>query len=218
MVDAAQSVPHMAVDVQAIGADFLAFSSHKMCGPTGIGVLWARRELLEAMPPFMGGGDMIRRVTLEGSTWNELPWKFEAGTPRIAEAIGLGAAVALSERHRHGGYPCPRAIDHQLRHGIAQRDPWSSHPGAVGHLTRRSGRLHARRRPSSRHRRDSRQGRHRHSRGTSLRHAPAPAARNLVIGAGQLLSAPQPRPRSTSSCAACTGCARCLDYRRVTAD
>lgn len=93
MVDAAQSVPHMAVDVQQIGADFLAFSSHKMCGPTGIGVLWGRQELLEAMPPFMGGGDMIRRVTLQGSSWNELPWKFEAGTPRIAEAIGLGAAV-----------------------------------------------------------------------------------------------------------------------------
>jgi cysteine desulfurase/selenocysteine lyase len=93
MVDAAQSVPHMAVDVQAMGADFIAFSAHKMCGPTGIGVLWGRRELLEAMPPFLGGGDMIRRVTLEGSAWNDLPWKFEAGTPRIAEAIGLGAAV-----------------------------------------------------------------------------------------------------------------------------
>ncbi|MEZ4516823.1 MAG: cysteine desulfurase [Chloroflexota bacterium] len=93
MVDAAQAVPHMRVDVQDMDADFIAFSSHKMCGPTGVGVLWARRELLEAMPPFMGGGDMIRRVTLEGSTWNELPWKFEAGTPRIAEAIGLGTAV-----------------------------------------------------------------------------------------------------------------------------
>lgn len=93
MVDAAQSVPHMPVDVQALGADFTAFSAHKMCGPTGIGVLWGRRALLEDMPPFMGGGDMIRRVTLEGSTWNDLPWKFEAGTPRIAEAIGLAAAV-----------------------------------------------------------------------------------------------------------------------------
>ena len=83
----------MPVDVQALGCDFLVFSGHKMCGPTGIGVLFGRRELLEAMPPFMGGGDMIRRVTFEGSTWNELPWKFEAGTPAIAEAIGLGAAV-----------------------------------------------------------------------------------------------------------------------------
>jgi cysteine desulfurase/selenocysteine lyase len=93
MVDAAQSVPHLPVDVQDLECDFLAFSSHKMCGPTGIGVLYGRRELLEAMPPFMGGGDMIRRVTLAGTTWNDLPWKFEAGTPGVAEGIGLGAAV-----------------------------------------------------------------------------------------------------------------------------
>lgn len=93
MVDAAQAVPHMAVDVQAWDCDFLAFSGHKMCGPTGIGILYGKQELLEAMPPFLGGGDMIRRVTFDGSTWNELPWKFEAGTPSIAEGIGLGAAV-----------------------------------------------------------------------------------------------------------------------------
>ena len=94
MVDAAQSVPHMPVDVVELDCDFLAFSSHKMCGPTGIGVLYGRRTLLETMPPFLGGGDMIRRVTFEGFIPNELPWKFEAGTPRIAEAVGLGAAVA----------------------------------------------------------------------------------------------------------------------------
>lgn len=93
MVDAAQAVPHTAVDVQAWGCDFMAFSGHKMCGPTGVGILYGRRELLEVMPPFMGGGDMIRRVTLEKSTWNELPYKFEAGTPAIAEGIGLGTAV-----------------------------------------------------------------------------------------------------------------------------
>ncbi|MCB9418423.1 MAG: cysteine desulfurase [Ardenticatenaceae bacterium] len=93
MVDAAQSVPHLLVDVQDLNCDFLAFSGHKMCGPTGIGVLYGKRELLEAMPPFMGGGDMIRRVHLTHSTWNEIPWKFEAGTPSIAEAIGLGTAV-----------------------------------------------------------------------------------------------------------------------------
>ncbi|MDQ7030414.1 MAG: cysteine desulfurase [Ardenticatenia bacterium] len=93
LVDGAQSVPHLPVDVQALGIDFLAFSGHKMCGPTGIGVLWGREELLDAMPPFMGGGDMIRRVTFEQSTWADLPHKFEAGTPAIAEAIGLGAAV-----------------------------------------------------------------------------------------------------------------------------
>jgi cysteine desulfurase/selenocysteine lyase len=93
LVDAAQSVPHFAVDVQALDADFLCFSSHKMLGPTGIGVLYGKRELLEAMPPFMGGGDMIRKVSLRHSTWADLPAKFEAGTPAIAEAIGLGAAV-----------------------------------------------------------------------------------------------------------------------------
>ena len=93
MVDGAQLVPHMPVDVQALDCDFLAFSSHKMCGPTGIGVLYGKRDLLEAMPPVMGGGDMIRRVTFEGFVPTELPWKFEAGTPKIAEAVGLGAAV-----------------------------------------------------------------------------------------------------------------------------
>lgn len=93
LVDGAQGVPHLPVDVQALGVDFYAYSGHKMCGPTGIGLLWARRELLQAMPPWMGGGEMIREVTLEGSRWNELPYKFEAGTPAIAEAVGLGAAA-----------------------------------------------------------------------------------------------------------------------------
>ncbi len=93
LLDAAQSVPHFPVDVQALDVDFLCFSSHKMLGPTGIGVLYGKRDLLEAMPPFMGGGDMIRKVGLRHSTWSDLPWKFEAGTPAIAEAVGLGAAV-----------------------------------------------------------------------------------------------------------------------------
>ncbi|MCL6594866.1 MAG: SufS family cysteine desulfurase [Firmicutes bacterium] len=93
VVDAAQSVPHMPVRPRALGADFLAFSGHKMLGPTGIGVLWGRRELLEAMPPFLTGGDMVGTVHLRRATWAELPHKFEAGTPAIAEAIGLGAAV-----------------------------------------------------------------------------------------------------------------------------
>ena len=93
LVDGAQGAPHLPTDVQAMGCDFYAFSSHKMCGPTGIGVLWGRRELLESMPPFMGGGEMICRVELERSDWATLPNKFEAGTPAIAAAIGLGAAV-----------------------------------------------------------------------------------------------------------------------------
>lgn len=93
VVDGAQSVPHMPVDVQALDADFLAFSGHKMMGPMGIGVLYGKRELLERMEPFLGGGEMIRAVTYEGATWNDLPWKFEAGTPNVAGAVGLAAAV-----------------------------------------------------------------------------------------------------------------------------
>lgn len=93
LVDAAQSVPHLPVDVQTLGADFLAFSAHKMCGPTGIGVLWAKESLLDAMPPFLGGGDMIKRVYIDSFKTADLPHKFEAGTPAIAEAVGFGAAV-----------------------------------------------------------------------------------------------------------------------------
>ena len=93
LVDGAQSVPHMPVRVQDLGCDFLAFSGHKMCGPTGIGALWGRRELLEAMPPFHGGGEMIERVELEKSTYKDPPHRFEAGTPNIADAIALGVAV-----------------------------------------------------------------------------------------------------------------------------
>jgi cysteine desulfurase/selenocysteine lyase len=93
LVDGAQSTPHMPIDVQSLDVDFFAFSGHKLLGPTGIGVLYGKRHLLEAMPPWMGGGDMISSVTLETSTWNQLPYKFEAGTPGIAEAIGLGAAI-----------------------------------------------------------------------------------------------------------------------------
>lgn len=93
LVDGSQSVPHMPVDVPSIGCDFFAFTGHKMLGPTGIGVLVGRREVLESMEPFLGGGEMISNVTQQGSTWADLPWKFEAGTPPIAEAIGLGAAA-----------------------------------------------------------------------------------------------------------------------------
>lgn len=93
VVDGAQSVPHLKVDVQALDADFLAFSAHKMCGPTGIGALYGKTKLLEAMPPFLGGGDMIKEVKLRSFRPNTLPHKFEAGTPAIAEAVGFGAAV-----------------------------------------------------------------------------------------------------------------------------
>jgi len=103
LVDGAQSVPHMKVDVQDLNMDFLAFSGHKMLGPTGIGVFFGKKEVLEKMPPFMGGGEMIKEVVLSPNqgqcsvSWNELPWKFEAGTPNIAGAIGLGAAVEYLE-------------------------------------------------------------------------------------------------------------------------
>jgi len=106
-VDAAQSVPHMPVSVRQLDVDFLAFSGHKMCGPMGIGVLWARPELLERMPPFLAGGSMIGRVTLERTTWNTVPHKFEAGTPDVAGAIGLHAAcdyldaLGLDSIHAH---------------------------------------------------------------------------------------------------------------------
>jgi cysteine desulfurase / selenocysteine lyase len=93
IVDGAQAVPHMPVDVQEIGCDFYAFSSHKMCGPTGMGALYGRKELLQKMPPYQGGGDMIRSVTFEKTTYNQVPYKFEAGTPNIADAIAFGTAV-----------------------------------------------------------------------------------------------------------------------------
>ena len=111
LIDGAQSVPHMPVDVQALDADFFVFSGHKMCGPTGIGVLYGKRDLLEAMPPFMGGGDMIREVKMSGSKWNSVPYKFEAGTPAIAEAIGLGAAVDYLQ---HVGMEWIRAHEREI--------------------------------------------------------------------------------------------------------
>ena len=97
-VDGAQSIPHMAIDVRALDCDFFAFSGHKMLGPTGIGGLYGKRHILERMEPFLCGGDMISEVTFEGASWNDLPWKFEAGTPPIAQGIGLGVAVEYLQR------------------------------------------------------------------------------------------------------------------------
>jgi cysteine desulfurase/selenocysteine lyase len=111
LVDGAQSVARLPVDVRRLGADFFACSSHKMYGPTGIGALWARSELLEEMPPYQGGGEMIERVELERSTWNRVPHKFEAGTPHIAGAIGFAAAVRFLESL---GLPAVRAHDERL--------------------------------------------------------------------------------------------------------
>jgi cysteine desulfurase/selenocysteine lyase len=97
LVDAAQAAPHLSFDVNELDADFLTYSAHKMCGPTGAGVLYGREELLEEMPPFHGGGDMIREVWADHATWNEIPYKFEAGTPNVAQAVGMGAAVEYLE-------------------------------------------------------------------------------------------------------------------------
>ena len=120
LVDGAQAAPHGAVDVQAAGCDFYAFSAHKMCGPTGIGALWARPELLEAMPPFQGGGEMISEVRLEGSTWAPVPHKFEAGTPAIAEAVGFGAAVDYLE---NVGFDAIRAHEEDItRYALGRLD------------------------------------------------------------------------------------------------
>jgi len=161
LIDGAQAVPHVPVDVQAIGADFYVFSGHKMLGPTGSGALWARRELLESMPPFMAGGDMIREVHLRRSEWNDIPWKFEAGTPDIAAGIGLGAAadylrelgmdrvrehekelltyalVALDREHRDLELYGPMIAD--IRCGVIPFNVPGVHPHDVAQLLDRSG-------------------------------------------------------------------------------
>ncbi len=121
LIDACQSVPHLPVDVQALNCDWLAFSGHKMCGPTGIGVLYGKRDLLQSMPPFMGGGEMIAEVDLDHATYADIPHKFEAGTPAIAQAVGLGAAVeylsgiGLERIHAH-----EQALITRLLEGIQQ--------------------------------------------------------------------------------------------------
>jgi cysteine desulfurase/selenocysteine lyase len=117
VVDAAQSVPHMPVDVRTLGADLVAFSSHKMLGPTGVGVLWGRKDLLAELPPFLTGGEMVREVWLNWATWDDPPARFEAGTPPIAQAVALGAAVdylqaiGMDEVHRHGQEMTALALD-----------------------------------------------------------------------------------------------------------
>ena len=117
LVDAAQSAPHIPIDVQTLNCDFLAASGHKMLGPTGIGFLYAKRELLEQMEPFLHGGDMISTVTTEGATWNELPWKYEAGTPNIADGIALGVAIdylqglGMENIYKHEQKLCEYALE-----------------------------------------------------------------------------------------------------------
>jgi len=138
LLDAAQAVPHQPVDVRALGVDFLVFSGHKMCGPTGIGCLWARYELLESMPPWQGGGEMIRRVTLDGSTYADPPSRFEAGTPPIAGALGLAEAaryltgIGLDRIHAHTGMLAERAIAALTQiPGVTVYGPREAHGSAV---------------------------------------------------------------------------------------
>ncbi len=142
LVDAAQSVPHIPVNVDALDADFLAFSAHKMCGPTGIGVLYGREELLEAMPPFLGGGDMIKRVSLRTFSVNDLPYKFEAGTPAVAEAIGLGVAVdyltniGMENIEQHEQIIVAYLLDRlEEIPGVTIYGPPAEHKGAVASFT-----------------------------------------------------------------------------------
>jgi cysteine desulfurase/selenocysteine lyase len=141
-VDGAQSVPHILVDVQALGIDFMAFSAHKMLGPTGIGVFYGREELLQEMPPFLGGGDMIKRVELDGFTMNDLPYKFEAGTPPIAEGIGFGAAVdyldsiGMENVHAYEQHITEYALDRlEEIPGVRVYGPSFEYKGAVASFT-----------------------------------------------------------------------------------
>jgi cysteine desulfurase/selenocysteine lyase len=138
LVDGAQAVPHLPVDVAALGADFYGFTGHKVYGPTGIGVLHGRRELLEAMPPFLAGGDMIGSVDFESSTWNELPWKFEAGTTPYVEATGLGAAVdwldalGVEAVHAHEAAITAYALERLVEvPGLTIYGPAAEHRGAL---------------------------------------------------------------------------------------
>jgi cysteine desulfurase/selenocysteine lyase len=138
LIDGAQAVPHLPVNVGDIGADFYAFSAHKMCGPTGIGVLYGKEDLLQEMPPFLGGGDMIKRVQLNSFTTNDLPYKFEAGTPPIAEGIGLGAAIdflnsiGMDAIHQHEKLLIGRMLDRLDEvPGIQVYGPSADHKGGV---------------------------------------------------------------------------------------
>lgn len=153
LVDAAQSVPHIPIDMRVLGCDFLVFSAHKMMGPTGVGVLVAHEDMLDKMPPFLGGGDMIREVWLEKATWNELPYKFEAGTPNIADVIAFGTAVdylqgigmenvraheqelvtyALSQLSQINGLKLYGPTDSAQRSGVISMNLGSIHPHDLG--------------------------------------------------------------------------------------
>ena len=193
VVDAAQAAPHRRIDVQQLGCDFLAFSSHKLCGPTGVGVLWGRAQLLERMPPFNFGGEMIRKVTIEETSWNELPYKFEAGTPPIAEAVGMGAAIDYLNRDRHRGNRRARAHPRRLRARAPGRGARGARLWAASGTARGDRLVRSRGRPSARRRPDPRLGGRRDPRRTPLLPAADDPTRRPRHEPGELLPVHDPR-------------------------
>ena len=189
LVDGAQAVPHLPVDVQALGCDFYAFSGHKMLGPMGSGALWARRELLEAMPPFLSGGEMIREVHLRRSDFNDIPWKFEAGTPAVGDAIGLGVAadyleaIGMDAVRDHERVLVAYALDALAARGARDRAVRANGSRAArrGDPVQPAGHPPPRRRPGPRPLRASRSGpattaRCRSTSGSTWRPRPGPAS------------------------------------------
>ena len=193
VVDAAQAAPHRAIDVQALGCDFIAISSHKLCGPSGVGALWGKPELLEQMQPFNLGGEMIRSVALDRTSWNELPYKFEAGTPAIAEAYGFGAAIDYLSEIGLGGDRGARARADRVR----ARAPRRARLGPRVRPSRRPARRHrlvrGRRHPPARRRSDPRLGGRRGARRPPLHAAADVASRRLGDDPRQLLPLHDPR-------------------------
>ena len=196
VLDAAQSVPHMPVDVAELGVDFLALSGHKMLGPSGIGALWGRRELLDAMPPFMTGGSMISKVTLDGDEWNEVPLKFEAGTPAIAEAAGLGAAIGYLEALGMANVRAHERCPVRARLVGPRRDPRrAAARSRVARRARRRDQLRDRRHPSARRGDRLRPPRRRGARRPPLRAAGHGSLRPSGHDPRQLLRLQRPRRR-----------------------
>ena len=193
VVDAAQAAPHRAIDVQALGCDFIAISSHKLCGPSGVGALWGKPELLEQMQPFNLGGEMIRSVALDRTSWNELPYKFEAGTPAIAEAYGFGAAIDYLSEIGLARDRGARARADRVR----ARAPRGARLGPRLRPSRRPARRHrlvrGRGHPPARRRSDPRLGGRRGARRAPLHAAADVAPRRLGDDPRQLLPLHDPR-------------------------
>ena len=196
VIDGSQAVPQIPVDLAEIDADFYAWTGHKLYGPTGVGILHGRKELLDKMPPFLGGGHMITSVSVEEIRWGQLPAKFEAGTSNIAEAIGLGAAVDFVAGIGMESDPRARARPLRLRAGAPRRAARRHGHGPAGRRqARRARRLHARHRPPARHRRDPRIQRRLRARRASLRPAAHAALRRRGDDAGLVCRAQHARRR-----------------------